>query len=303
MSIGPLLIRPLRAEDAEAAAALAGQPSAALGPAAGSGTAASRVARRTSSPECPADVAAYARRVRHLVAADGPGCWAAEDAGRLVGVSLSLRRDGLWGLSSLVVGDSARGAGVGRELFSRALAHAGGALRGMIVGSLDPRAVRLHRAAGFHVHPTMRLVGRVDAAMLAPGAGSVRVATAADLDLTRAVDLLVRGSAHGPDLPVLAEDATLLVADTSSGRGYAVTRPQRLELLAATDAATARALLAEVLARAAGEPGFEVPDLTAEQSWALDVGLRAGLAVLSYGFLCLRGIRPPTPYVPSAAFL
>jgi GNAT superfamily N-acetyltransferase len=49
--------------------------------------------------------------------------------------------------------------------------------------------------------------------------------------------------------------------------------------------------------------GASVCDLTADQQWALDVGLIAGLDITNAGYVCLRGMRPPTPYVPSGAFL
>ncbi len=43
--------------------------------------------------------------------------------------------------------------------------------------------------------------------------------------------------------------------------------------------------------------------LTAEQEWALDVGLEVGLTPRAGGFVGVRGMRPPTPYLPSGAFL
>lgn len=46
-----------------------------------------------------------------------------------------------------------------------------------------------------------------------------------------------------------------------------------------------------------------VSDLTAEQQWAVEVGLATGLQVRNEGYLCLRGMRPPEPYIPSGAFL
>jgi hypothetical protein len=43
--------------------------------------------------------------------------------------------------------------------------------------------------------------------------------------------------------------------------------------------------------------------LTAEQQWAIDVCLRAGLSLRAYGAVCVRG-RPGTmrPFVPTAPF-
>jgi hypothetical protein len=46
-----------------------------------------------------------------------------------------------------------------------------------------------------------------------------------------------------------------------------------------------------------------VRNLTAEQEWAVDVGLAAGLELTNAGYVCLRGMRPPNPYIPSGMFL
>jgi hypothetical protein len=35
----------------------------------------------------------------------------------------------------------------------------------------------------------------------------------------------------------------------------------------------------------------------------VDVGLAAGLELSTGGYLCLRGMRPPSPYIPSPGFL
>ena len=43
--------------------------------------------------------------------------------------------------------------------------------------------------------------------------------------------------------------------------------------------------------------------LTAAQEWAVDVALTAGLSLRTEGYLCLRHMRPPAPYIPSGAFL
>ncbi|WP_308314788.1 hypothetical protein [Streptomyces sp. CNQ085] len=45
-----------------------------------------------------------------------------------------------------------------------------------------------------------------------------------------------------------------------------------------------------------------IEGLTAGQQWALDVGLAAGLEPDTAGWVALRGMRPPSPYVPCAAF-
>ena len=39
------------------------------------------------------------------------------------------------------------------------------------------------------------------------------------------------------------------------------------------------------------------------QEWAVDVGLAAGMEVHGRGYLALRHMRPPMPYLPSGHFL
>ena len=55
-------------------------------------------------------------RFRRLLDADPGGAWVAERDGALAGAALALLREGLWGLSLLVVDPPAQGAGAGREL-------------------------------------------------------------------------------------------------------------------------------------------------------------------------------------------
>jgi GNAT superfamily N-acetyltransferase len=73
----------------------------------------------------------WCRRTRHLLATDPKGCWAAVDVsdGLLIGIATSLRREGLWGLSSLAVRPGSQDLGVGRALMERAAAYGAGALR------------------------------------------------------------------------------------------------------------------------------------------------------------------------------
>ena len=256
-------IRPLRIEDVDDAAALA---------------------------ECDRPV------VGHLVAHDPAGAWAADDAGTLAGVVLSTRRDLLWSLSALAVAPAA--AAVGPALLEAALVYSRGCLRGIGVVPDEPSTARWTRGAGFALHPTMRLAGRVDRSAL-PLVDGVRDATTADRALVESVDRQVRGAARGPDHEVLEAGADLLVCDVTTGSGYAFHRDGSPVALAATTREVARRLLWTVLARSAGRRPVEVARLSAEQDWAVDVGLAAGLGVHTGGFLALRHLRPPTPYLPS----
>ena len=99
-------------------------------------------------------------------------------------------------------------------------------------------------------------------------------------------------------------DCALFVVDDLAGSGYCYLRPDgRVELRAATSRRLAtRLLTAALLSLPQGTDAY-VSDLTAEQQWAVDVGLSAGLDVVNAGYVCLRGMRPPAPYVPSGTFL
>jgi hypothetical protein len=68
-------------------------------------------------------------------------------------------------------------------------------------------------------------------------------------------------------------------------------------------ATVATALLVQALARVPETESAELRSVTAEQDWAVDVALAAGLSVENRGYLALRGMRPPTHYLPSGAYL
>ena len=71
--------------------------------------------------------------------------------------------------------------------------------------------------------------------------------------------------------------------------------------LAATDRRTAARLLWAALLTATGDA--EVPHVTGANQWALQVGLAAGLTVRTEGYLGVRGMKPPTPYLHNGALL
>ncbi len=247
----------------------------------------------------------FLRRVRHLVVTDPLGCWLAEDDdGRPVGAALASRREGLWGLSLLVVAPEAQGKGVGAELLRRALEYGRGTLRGIICAPPGPVAARLFRGAGFTLHPTMRMTGAVDATRLAPPDGPAIEGGARQRDLMDSVDRQVRGAAHGPDHEELLRHHRVVVADDLAGSGYCYLDERgRVRLLAATSRRIATRLLTSALLSAPAGATARLRHLTAEQEWAVDTGLAAGLELSPDGYLCLRAMRPPTPYLPSPAFL
>jgi GNAT superfamily N-acetyltransferase len=255
----------------------------------------------STPPAPPPDPAIALIRFRRLLEADPDGAWVAERDGALAGVALALLREGLWGLSLLVVDPPAQGDGVGRELLARAWDYGNGARGHVILSSSDPRAIRAYARLGLEVHPAIAAKGAPRG--IAPPAG-VRAGGPEDLPLTEAVDREVRGAAHGGDLlAMLAGGHELLVAPE---RGYAMLRGGELRLLAARDDAAARELLRAALARIA-EHGADanVQFITARQQWAIEVCLEARLELeADCGCVFTGGDTGPfAPYLPSGAYL
>jgi GNAT superfamily N-acetyltransferase len=244
--------------------------------------------------------AAWARRTQHFLDTDPGGCWVAEDDTGMLGFATSLRRELMWCLATYVVRPGLQGQGIGRPLLEAALHHGRGCLRGMLSASSDPRAVRRYRAAGFDLHPQMFLVGEVDRPAI-PVIEKVREGSVGDIELMDSLDRRTRGAAHGPDHHLLLSSFRLLVTDTTTGSGYAYTSPGRLQLLAASNRRTAQRLLWAVLADTDGR--VLVPHVTASNHWAIDVGLAARLDLHQEGYLALRGMKPPAPYVHHGALL
>jgi hypothetical protein len=133
----------------------------------------------------------------------------------------------------------------------------------------------------------------------------VRSTRSGDSGLADAIDRAVRGSAHGPDHEVMASQTTRYVVDDSDGRGYAYARDDgEVYLLAATDEATATALLWRCLAHGVElDQEVAVEHLTAGQQWAIEVAYRARLRVKPAGPVFWRGGAPPANYLPSGAYL
>jgi len=252
-------------------------------------------ARRTSEHS-----AGWERRAHHFLDTDPGGCWVAEDDSGMLGFATSVRRELMWCLATYVVRPGLQGQGIGRPLLEAALHHGRGCLRGMLSASSDPKAARRYRAAGFELHPQMFLVGEVDRSSI-PVIDKVREGSAGDIELLDSLDRRTRGAAHGPDHGLLLSSFRLQVSDTSTGTGYAYTSPGRLQLLAASNRRTAQRLLWAVLADIDGRA--LVPHVTAANHWAIDVGMAARLQLNQAGYLALRGMKPPSPYVHNGALL
>jgi GNAT superfamily N-acetyltransferase len=239
-------------------------------------------------------------RIQQLFERDPGGAWVAEEGGRMVGAALALDREGVWGLSLLVVLPEYQSKGVGRALLARSLEYAGGGGRGAIIlASPDSRALRAYARAGFEAHPCFDASGRPRVGAAPP---AVREGHAGDIPFTEAIDRAVRGGAHGSDIAAMLRAQRRLFVHPD--RGYAVAGGNGVNLLAALDEDAARDLLLAVLADAPADQEVHVEWITAAQQWAVPVVLDAGLALKPGGAVFVRGdVGPFTPYLPSGAYL
>jgi GNAT superfamily N-acetyltransferase len=279
------VIRPQRVEDTDAVFALTVTTFDALSVAEG------------HDPEPAPDPAEVRPRYANLVRSDPGGCWVAEEDGRLVGCSMAIMREGIWGLSLLIVHPERQSEGLGRELLDRAHAYGDGARARIILSSTDSRALRAYARLGLAPRPCLRATGAARAEV----PDGVREGSAADFPLLDSISRHVRGAAHQPDLHTYLEmDATILIAHE---RAYAVLAHGQLRLLAGIDEAAAQDALRAALARSDGEAGIDW--LSERQAWAIPVCLDAGLRLQTgTGAVWTSGdVGPFTPYLPSGAFL
>ena len=242
-------------------------------------------------------------RTRHVMDSDPGGCWVAEDGDELLGVAVSFNREKLWILSSYAVRPDRQGLGLGKALLAPALEHGRGSLRGMFSASSDARALRRYHAAGFRLHPQMFLRGEPDRSALPALGGTldrVREGGPADHELMDSIDRRTRGAAHGPDHAIMASMWRLVVVDGPSGSGYAYL-DDGVVMLAATTRRTASLLMWEAIASATQD--VIVTNITAANWWAVDVGMAARLELEQEGYLALRHMEPPAPYLPHGSLL
>jgi GNAT superfamily N-acetyltransferase len=254
-------------------------------------------------PRPPARNGQWIKRTQHTLATDPEGCWVAEVDGEVVGGAISRVRELMWILASFAVRPEHQGQGIGTQLLAAAMHHGRGSLRGMFAASADPGAVRRYRLAGFTLHPQMFLTGVVDRAAI-PVVERVRDGSAGDVDLLDSIDRQTRGAAHLSDHQVLLDQFRLIVCERSNGAAYAyVDESGSPSLLAATTRRTAQDVMWEALASSTPGSSVAVHHITAVNEWAIDVGLAARLSLHQSGYLCLRGMKPPTPYLHHGSLL
>lgn len=251
----------------------------------------------------PGRNSAWLNRARAALVTDPGGCWVAEVDGEVVGGAVSRVRELMWILASFAVRPDQQGRGIGTHLMAAAMHHGRGCLRGMFASSADPGAVRRYRLAGFDLHPQMMVSGVVDRSAI-PALDRVREGNAADVDLLNSVDRRTRGAAHLSDHELLLAQFRLVVTDHSTGSGYAyVDDDGSPTLLAATNRRTASVLMWEALASSVPGSQISVHHITAANAWALDVGLAARMAIHQSGYLCVRQMKPPAPYLHHGSLL
>ena len=245
----------------------------------------------------------WIERTQHFLRTDPGGCWVAEDDTGLLGFATSFVRDTTWCLATYVVRPGLQGQGIGKTLLEAAMQHGRGCLHGMLAASSDPKALRRYLLAGFAMHPQMFLTGSVDRSEI-PAIDKVREGSAADIDLMNSLDRQTRGAAHGPDHELLLRGQRLIVSDSNTGSGYAYLGDRStVLLLAASNRRTAARLLWAGLADAPTDKRVHVPHITGANQWAIHVGMTARLELHQEGYLGLRGMKPPAPYLHDGALL
>ncbi|WP_224766457.1 GNAT family N-acetyltransferase [Nocardioides campestrisoli] len=241
-------------------------------------------------------------RTARFLDSDPGGCWVAEVGDAVVGFATSFRRETTWFLATYAVATPWQGRGVGKALLDAALQHSRGCVRGMLSASSDPRAARRYKLAGFDLHPQMTLSGTVDRTAV-PELRNLRDGTPGDQEWMDSLDRGNRGAGRGRDHEFLRSVHRLRVIDHRTGRGYAYSNLDGVQLLAADNRRTAARLLWDALAAVPPGRSTRVAHVTGANQWALETGMEAGLSVRLDGFLGLRGLKPPAPYLHHGALL
>ncbi|MFI9502979.1 GNAT family N-acetyltransferase [Nocardia sp. NPDC052566] len=260
--------------------------------------------RRVSDPEPQprsAEVAQqWIERMRYFLDVDPAGCLVAADGEEILGFAISQNRERLWYLATYGVLPQCQGRGLGKRLMDAVLAHADGR-PGLFSATVHPGATRRYRLAGFSLYPQMRMVGVVDRTTL-PAVTGLGDGKADDFDWMDRLDRRLRGAGHGSDHHYLLANNRLVVSRADGRRGYVyIDGRGRAALLAADDPETAGKLLWEALAAAEGRT--LVNCITTANEWAIDIGLAARLDIGQEGYLALRGMPDPAPYLASGHFL
>ena len=182
--------------------------------------------------------------------------------------------------------------------------HGRGCLRAMLSASRDPLAVRRYHQAGFTLHPQMYLTGPVDRSVL-PVVEKTREGSAGDLDLMNSVDRAdpwrraprrPRAAARAvpPRRSPTRPPAPATCTSTGSARRSCWPRPTG----APPPGCSGRRW-------PSSDPlvNVDIPHVTPANAWAVDVGMAARMELYTSGYLALRGMKPPAPYLHHGSLL
>jgi GNAT superfamily N-acetyltransferase len=239
------------------------------------------------------------RRFARYLELDPDGAWVAEVEGEIVGTSIAILREDIWGLTLFAVAEEHQAMGIGRGLLDAALAYGEGARGGWIMSSEDPKALRRYALAGFDLRPCVAAAGmlRLDLPQVTAEEPDRATALAHAAPISRAV----RGASHGDDLGLMLDSGCRML---TLERGFAIHEEGTVRILAALDDDTATRLLRACFAQAPRGATVQVDLLTAGQDWAIRPCLEAGLALTSGGAVFTRGdVGPMRPYVPTGSWL
>lgn len=245
----------------------------------------------------PARSGRWIARTQRLLDTDAGGAWVAEDETGVVGFATSVVREGLWLLITFAMRPGRQGEGIGKRLLDAAEEYGRSCDRGMLAASDDPLALRRYHRSGFALYPQLIFRGTVDRSAL-PAVDGIREGTDDDLEWIDDLDRSLRGGPHGPDHAHLRATGRMIV--TTDRTGYAYTyASDACALVAGRDEETATQLLWECLAGATDE--FEISHVTTANPWAIDVAMAARLSMSTSGYLAVRGMSPPAPYIHNGA--
>lgn len=162
------------------------------------------------------------RLLEQLLLVPGTAAHVATSGDQIVGMSVALRQENLWGLSTLFVAPGHQGKGIGSTLMKYAMQSAEDARYRLIISSADPRAMRTYLSAGFRLNPAMGATGSIDPSAL-PATRHVTVGEAADMDVVAKVDSRLRGGSRASIGNLLIkEGARLLVARHKNAHGFVI---------------------------------------------------------------------------------